>query len=187
MTNIEKAREAHALYVTIRGVAQPFRWRDFTLQKGHVWGYCPSLEFGEKTAPEDSMSGYFVVYKEMTNSLLVYACLRIPDRSTGMNRWRMYAMNKRDKYAQVILDVLHHRRGGVVFQSYRDEKIPVVYKNHTENWVDMGRHIPNGGTGRHTVRPILVQPIDKDGNKIGRPVASYKKPGFMYATDGSAE
>lgn len=121
MSNIMKAREAGMMYCSVAGNAR--EWRNFTLQKGHVWGYSPELEH-EDLPIYEKHDGFFVVYREMRNSIILYTSMSVHG---ARHEWQRYAIEKTSSTGQVILDVLHQRRGAVTFTAWKHDPIEKVY------------------------------------------------------------
>ncbi len=100
-SKISKAIENGELYCTIN--SQPLRkWRDFTLQKGHIFGYSPELK-------RDGRTGFFVVYQMMDEHIVVYSARLTRDCYV----WKPYIIEYGCKTADRIQDVSKKRIGGV--------------------------------------------------------------------------
>lgn len=111
-SNIAKAISAHEFYVSINSQFDR-QWRDFTLQKGHIFGYSPDLDGGYSNNPMvKGMTGFFVLNRAMSNGLLLYVARMTPDRYV----WEKYAVGRKSRTGKKILEVLAKRNGAVTFK-----------------------------------------------------------------------
>lgn len=102
-------------YVTINS-AYNKQWRDFTLQRGHVFGYSPELA-------AEGHTGLFVVHREMKNSILLY----VAHQTRDCYIWTKHAIEKDSGTGTAVLAVLKRRRGGVEFIPLEQQSIDPLY------------------------------------------------------------
>lgn len=120
-SNLAKAKAAGDFYVTINSNYGK-QWRDFTLQRGHVYGYSPELD------GEDDMTGMFVVYREVKNGIILYVS-RMGKKNGTNDRyiWYRHAIHKDSRTGEAIMPVLRKRRGGVERRPLAEQDITTVY------------------------------------------------------------
>jgi len=117
-SNLSKAKAQNAFYVTIN-VNYGKVWRDFTLQRGHVYGYSPELD------GQDGMTGMFVVYRETKDGIILYVS-RLSKKSGTNDKyiWYRHAVHKNSRTGEAVLPVLRKRIGGV-------ERLPLAQQDVT--------------------------------------------------------
>ena len=122
-SNLAKCRDKHMVYCTIN-TSYERHWRDFTLQKGHLYGYSPDLD------GIDGLNGMFVVYREKRDRIELYACSPVLDESSNTTdhyHWRKYAIEKQTRTGREIMRVLGNRIGVVEFRPVWQQDTRHVY------------------------------------------------------------
>lgn len=120
-SNLAKAKAENAFYVTINSNYGK-QWRDFTLQRGHVYGYSPELD------GLDGMTGMFVVYREVKDGLILYVS-RMGKKNGTNDRyiWYRHAIHKDSRTGEAIMPVLAKRIGGVERLPLAKQDITTIY------------------------------------------------------------
>lgn len=134
-SKISQARRSNRLYCTVN-MQYDNNWRDFTLQRGHVYGWSPEI------AKEPGLDGHFVVYREMLNSIILYCSSAERDSYV----WNRYAIEKDSLTAKSILEILPSR-ASVQFRPLDEQNTTALYNPRltTEKFTPMPRmRIPMG-------------------------------------------
>ena len=127
-SNLRNAISAHNFYVTINSKYH-LAWRDFTLQKGHVYGYSPELDSRyHETDDNADLNGLFVVYGERKDFIILYvASVAMKNGTADRYLWRRHAIYKNSRTGDAIMPVLAKRQGGVRLQPLKEQDITKIY------------------------------------------------------------
>ena len=89
-SNLSKAIAENRFYISINSNIGK-RWRDFTLQSGHVWGYAPTPK------GINGMNGCFVVRREQLTTIDLYVCRPAYEEDNGTcdsYKWGHFTISK---------------------------------------------------------------------------------------------
>lgn len=171
-SNLARAMSRDEIYCTINSQVER-KWRDFTLQKGHIYGYSPELK-------RDGLTGLFVVYQVMDDHIVVYAARMTRDRYV----WKPYVVEYGNDTAARIKTVNKARRGGVEVVSHKyDFREHYDPKIVTQPFIPMpSMRIPMGvrSTVLHTDRVRV--PSEKTGGRSAEELREKREARRMEIT-----
>ena len=147
-SNLAKAMQNKEIYCTINNQFDR-QWRDFTLQKNHMFGYSPELK-------TNGYNGLFVVHQVRDNYISLYLSKTTRDEYT----WTLCTISKDSKTARRICEVAAARRGGVEF--YRDTEAGKA-EALREKYDFSDHYKPEIVTGPFTPMPRMRIPMGKRG------------------------
>ena len=140
-SNLQIAINREAIYCAI-SIKTNFPWRDFILQKGHIYGYSPELK-------RNGLSGLFVVYQVQKDDIIIRIARY--DELEKKYSWEKYAITKQCDTGRIICDVNRMRIGSVELPKY---DITSFYKPRlvTDPFVPMPyMRIPMGNRGKQLI------------------------------------
>lgn len=165
VSKLQTAISTRSFYVTINSKFNNI-WRDFTLQRGHIYGYSPELD------GNDGMTGCFVVYQEKKNSIILYVSrFSFKNETRDSYVWYRHAIDKNSRTGEAIMPVLKKRVGGVCCKPIDSDEVKKVYnppliKNHYTPMPSM--RIPGG-----SYETIISQETEYHGD--GRTMSKYER------------
>lgn len=148
-SNLSKAMASGQVFVTINPNFDR-QWRDFTLQKNHVYGYSPEFK-------HNGYTGLFVVYQARKGRIQLY----LAKKSNNVYNWKLFDIPMDyGKTADKILEVISSRNGKVTFFEDTEKGKRIAY----EKKYDCSGIVETKLTvGEYTPMPRMIIPMGKRG------------------------